>query len=130
MLSRSVVKAGAIFICDEDIGMIAYQPDGWCGSRGAENHLEVLSGSQLDGPVEPSEVVYPFFGFQLCPGELGKMGELEPHLGHLLQVSFPLRFIPVFGIVICTYSCQLMVGEIVLSLLRLEQEAYHTERQE
>src|SRR5690554_2175238 len=129
MLSGSMVIPCSLLTCDEDVGMIANQPYRRCCSRGTEDHFQFVPGCHCDGSVKPSKVIYSLFRFQLSPGKFCKMGELESHVRHFFQISVPLRFIPVFRIVIGTYGGELMGGEVDGILLCDGCQTHHTECQ-
>ena len=55
---------------------------------------------QVHRSVEPSEVEAPVIGFHPRPGELGVVNEVKSQLSDAFDVTLPLVFRPVLGVVI------------------------------
>ena len=111
MLAGTVIENRTIFILQQDFGILPAHPHRGRGSRSTHNDFQIIFGSKSYCFIQPGKIVSSFFRLQLCPCKLRKVSKLKSQFMHLLEITFPLTFIPVFGIIINSCQCQVLIVE-------------------
>ena len=107
MLTPSVLNGNSIIPLNQYIGVLFRQPGRRCRSRRTHDYFQTIFLRQRDCTIQPLKIILSFFRLHHGPSKLRKMGELDPHLRHFLQITFPLGGIPLLGVIIRTQSKQL-----------------------
>ena len=106
-----MVENGTIFILQQNFRIFPAHPYRRSSGRSTHDDLQIIFGCKSHSFIEPGKIVSSFFRLQLRPCELCKVGKLESQFMHLLEITLPLAFIPVFGIIINPCQCQILIIE-------------------
>ena len=111
MLAGTVIKNRTVFILQQDFGILSAHPYRRRGSRSTHNDFQIIFGGKSYCFIQPGKIIASLFRFQLRPCKLRKVRKLKSQLVHLLEITFPLTFIPVFGIIVNSCQCQVLIVE-------------------
>ena len=107
VLTSSVLNGHSIIPLNQYVGIFFRQPDGRRGGRCTHDYFQTILLRQRDCTIQPFKMIFSLFRFHHSPGELCKMGELDAHFRHFLQITLPLGGIPLLGIIVRAQSKQL-----------------------
>ncbi len=74
-------------------------PWGWRARAGAKHGLDAMPVKQLDGAIEPIEIIDALARLQRAPGKLPHPHAIESRFLHQLCIDRPALLRPVLGVI-------------------------------